>query len=376
MKIYYWSPFFTNIATIKAVIKSAESLIKFSKNKFNVSLINSIGEWDKYKNDINPEINIINLNKIKLIKYLPKNGFLKSRISYMIIFFWNFSKLLNLINNKKPDFLIIHLMTSLPIFLSIFFNNKSKIILRISGLPKINLLRFFFWKIFSKKIYKVTCPTIKTYDYLIKKNIFTKDQLNVLYDPVIDINTFIKKKNESFNFNILKNKKFIVSIGRLTKQKNFTLLINFFEKIRNKNFDLVILGTGEDKEKLIKMTKDANVGNQVHFLDHQINVFKFLKNAECFILTSLWEDPGFVIVEAGISNTTVISSDCPNGPREIIGNNGFLFKNNDLLDLQEKFNMFLNESDNNLLRKKVLFKKNLKKFTMFQHFKNLDNILK
>ena len=104
MKIYYWSPFFTNIATIKAVIKSAESLIKFSKNKFNVSLINSIGEWDKYKNDINSEINIINLNKIKLIKYLPKNGFLKSRISYMIIFFWNF---INQFNNMFGDIINI-----------------------------------------------------------------------------------------------------------------------------------------------------------------------------------------------------------------------------------------------------------------------------
>ena len=33
MKIYYWSPFFTNIATIKAVIKSAEAITKFSKKR-------------------------------------------------------------------------------------------------------------------------------------------------------------------------------------------------------------------------------------------------------------------------------------------------------------------------------------------------------
>ena len=45
MKIYYWSPFFTNVATIKAVIRSAESLIKFSKKgKYEVSLIDAIGE--------------------------------------------------------------------------------------------------------------------------------------------------------------------------------------------------------------------------------------------------------------------------------------------------------------------------------------------
>ena len=54
MKIFYWSPFFTNIATIKAVIKSAESLVKFSEEKkYNVSIIDAIGEWSPYNEIIN-----------------------------------------------------------------------------------------------------------------------------------------------------------------------------------------------------------------------------------------------------------------------------------------------------------------------------------
>tara|TARA_Y100000389_G_scaffold154669_1_gene155206 strand:+ start:250 stop:1380 length:1131 start_codon:yes stop_codon:yes gene_type:complete len=375
MKIYYWSPFFTNIATIKAVIKSAESITKFSKKKVEVALIDSIGEWDTYRDLIKPQIDIIKLNKIKLINYLPKNSFLKSRISYIIIFFWNLFSLIKLINQKTPNFLIIHLMTSLPIFLSIFFNKKTKIILRISGLPKINFFRYLFWKIFSKKLFKVTCPTLKTYNYLKERNIFEEDQLEVLHDPIIDISNLKEKKREMLNFDILKNRKFIIGIGRLTKQKNFQLLIRFFEKIRNKNLDLVILGIGEDENKLKNMVKELKINDQVHFLGHQDNVFKFLVNAECFILTSLWEDPGFVIVEAGISNTAVISSDCPNGPTEIIGNNGFLFKNNDLNDLLKKFEIFLNEDKEVLLKKKILLKKNLKKFTLFQHFKKINNIL-
>tara|TARA_Y100000389_G_C17449834_1_gene514009 strand:+ start:250 stop:1380 length:1131 start_codon:yes stop_codon:yes gene_type:complete len=375
MKIYYWSPFFTNIATIKAVIKSAEAITKFSKKKVEVALIDSIGEWDSCKNLIKPQIDILKLNKVKLINYLPKNSFLKSRISYIIIFFWNFFSLIKLINQKTPNYLIIHLMTSLPIFLSIFFNKKTKIILRISGLPKINFLRYLFWKIFSKNLFKITCPTLKTYNYLKKKNIFKEDQLEVLYDPIIDLSNLREKKWENLNFDILKNKKFIISIGRLTKQKNFQLLVRFFEKIRNKNYDLVILGVGEDEIKLKRMVKKLKISDRVHFLGQQENVFKFLVNAECFILTSLWEDPGFVIVEAGISNTAIISSDCPNGPDEIIGNNGFLFKNDDLNDLLKKFEVFLNEDKNILLKKKILLKKNLKKFTQFQHFKKINNIL-
>ena len=82
MKIYYWSPFFTNIATIKAVIKSAESLVKFSKEKkYDVSLIDAIGEWDPYDKIINKKINNLNMfrlkfnNKVKnLLFSLKKEG--------------------------------------------------------------------------------------------------------------------------------------------------------------------------------------------------------------------------------------------------------------------------------------------------------------
>ena len=378
MKIYYWSPFFTNVATIKAVIRSAESLIKFSKKgKYEVSLIDAIGEWETCKENIKNNINIIKLNKIKLINYLPKNSFLKSRISYLIIFLWNFFKLKKLINKKKPDYLIIHLMTSLPIFLSIFFNKQTKIILRISGLPKINFLRYIFWKIFSNKIYKITCPTISTYNFLVNKNIFKKENIIVLSDPIININEYLKKKKEDFDDNNLKNKKFLVGIGRLTKQKNFNLLINFFKIISNQNpkFNLVIIGEGEQMDQLKKLSINLKIENKVHLVGYQNNVFKFLLKAECFILTSLWEDPGFVLVEAALSNLPIISSKCPNGPEEIIKSNGYLFKNNDIEDLLDKFEKFLNTEKSEIYNNKLALKRRVKKFTLLQHYKILNQII-
>ena len=378
MKIYYWSLFFTNIATIKAVIKSAESLVKFSKKeKYNVSLIDAIGEWDEYKNIIDKKIKIIKLSKIKLKDYIPKNSFLKSRLSYIIIFFWNFFKLKSLINNNKPDFLVIHLMTSLPIFLSLFLSEDTKIILRISGLPKINLLRHLFWKIFANKIYKVTCPTKSTYDYIRKKKIFREEKMDVLCDPIIDLKEYRLKKIEKFNFEELKNKKYIIGIGRLTKQKNFELIINFFKKISNTypNLNLVIIGEGEKKTKLKKMSINLGIEKRIYFLGYQKNVFKYLTRSECFILTSLWEDPGFVLVEAALAGVPIISSECPNGPKEIIQNNGFLFQNNNLNDLLIKFRDFLNTDKKEIYRNKVILKKRIKKFTLFEHYKKLNQII-
>jgi len=378
MKIYYWSPFFTNIATIKAVMRSAESLVKFSKKEeINISLINSIGEWDRFRKIIHKKVNVIELSKIKLLNYLPKGSFVKSRISYMIIFFWSFFNLKNLINKDKPDYLIIHLMTSLPIFLSLFFNKKTKIILRISGLPKINFIRFVFWKLFSNKINQITCPTKATYDYLIKKKIFKKNKLSVLSDPIINMKEFVLKKNEYLQQEELKNVQFILGIGRLTKQKNFELLVNFFIRISNvhKNIHLVIIGEGEQKQALNKIILDSNLSNRIHMLGYQDNVFKFLLRAKCFILSSLWEDPGFVLVEAALANTNIISSNCPNGPKEIVKNNGFIFKNNNIDDLIIKFQEFLETSNDNIYQNKLELKKRIKIFTQYSHYKNLNEII-
>ena len=378
MKIYYWSPFFTNIATIKAVIRSAEALVKFSKeDKYNVSLIDALGEWDEYKNTINKKISIIKLSKIKIINHLPKNSFIKSRLSYMIIFFWSFFKLKKLVNNNKPDFLLIHLMTSLPIFLSLFLNRNTKIILRISGLPKVNFIRYFFWKIFSKRIFKVTCPTKSTYDYILKKKIFKKEKMEILSDPIIDLKEYRFKKNEKIDFKELENKKYIVGIGRLTKQKNFELMINFFKKISNTHphLNLVIIGEGENKTKLEKLSISLGVENRIYFLGYQKNVFKYLARAECFILTSLWEDPGFVLAEAALTGIPIISSECPNGPKEIIQNNGFLFRNNDLDDLLIRFREFLNANKKDIFKNKVILKKRIRKFTLLEHYKKLNQII-
>tara|TARA_B100000886_G_C20398222_1_gene481387 strand:- start:1190 stop:1636 length:447 start_codon:yes stop_codon:yes gene_type:complete len=140
-------------------------------------------------------------------------------------------------------------------------------------------------------------------------------------------------------------------------------------------FELVIIGEGEDELKLKNLSKKLNIEKKIHFLGYQENVFKYLKNAECFILTSLWEDPGFVIVEAALSNVPIISSDCPNGPEEIIKKNGYLFQNDDLENLLKKFEEFLSTNKDTVYKNKLIIKRRIKKYSMFQHYKKLSEII-
>ena len=83
------------------------------------------------------------------------------------------------------------------------------------------------------------------------------------------------------------------------------------------------------------------------------------------------------MLEAGFSNTTVISSNCKNGPQEILNNenNGYLFKNNNLNDFLKKFDEFKNEKVSELDKKKLKLKKEIKKFTLYSHFSSLRKII-
>ena len=381
MKIFYWSPFISKVATVSSVIRSAESILKYSKSKdsINVAIIDAIGEWTNYRKIIDQKIKIINLKKKSIFETLPKEGFFKSRLSYVIIFVINFFKLIKLINKEKPDYLIAHLLTSLPIFLTLIFNNNTKVIVRISGLPRLNFIRYMFWKMFSKKIYKITCPTKSTYEYLKKKNIFDKNKISILRDPVIHLHEFSMKKKEKIEDLKIKKNNLIVGIGRLTRQKNFLLLIRAFKKILFKypNYQLILLGEGEQRKLLTEEIIKLELKNKIFLMGYKDNVYKYLLNSDCFILTSLWEDPGFVILEAALSNTFIISSDCPNGPNEILSNgqNGFLFQNNNLSELLNKFDEFKNLTEEELNKKKIFAKKQIKMFTQFAHFQSLKNII-
>ena len=193
-KILYWSPFISNVGTVKSTLNSAIAYSRYSLRTNNVGIINVCGEWDEYEDEIKKNnLNLVKLN-FSYFKYLPKNGYIQSRISFFLIFILSFFPLIKLLNKQKPDYLIIHLITSLPLLINYFLKPKSKVILRISGLPKLNFLRKIFWMITTKNIFKITCPSIELINDLKNKNFLIEKKLIFLPDAIINVKKFVKLK--------------------------------------------------------------------------------------------------------------------------------------------------------------------------------------
>ena len=152
-----------------------------------------------------------------------------------------------------------------------------------------------------------------------------------------------------------------------------------FEKFLKlkKKYKLVILGDGEKRVEIEKFVKKKNITNYVQLKGRVKNVFNYMKNSDLFVLSSLWEDPGFVIIEAAFSNLFVVSSNCPNGPKEFLenGKGGLLFESNKKNALLNSLLEFDKMSNKQLLERKIILKKNSMKYSIFRHFQELKKII-
>ena len=379
MKILIWAPFINKVGTTSNVINSILALKKYSKkDKYTIDLLDVFGEWSEY------EFKDIKINKLKLLenKFIyksKKSGFFRSRIFTFIIILNSIIPLFKLLKKNNYDFILAHLITSLPIVLLSFLKIKTRLILCIAGFPKLTFIRSFFWKFFQKSINKISCPSVETKNLFIKNSIFNEDKLFVLKDPHINIKKIINKKNNSdTNLSDLPNN-FIIAIGRLTKQKNYIFLLNAFKKILEKKNDLnlVIIGEGEDRKKIEKKILELGIKKKVKLLGYQSNIYGYLKRARCYISTSIWEGPDLAMLDAAFLNIPIICSNCRSGRKEFIDNNkrGYIFETNDLRSLLSQFDLFINESSSELNKKILNSKKEVRNFTIFKYFLVIKEIL-
>ncbi len=127
-------------------------------------------------------------------------------------------------------------------------------------------------------------------------------------------------------------------------QKDQITIVKAVNYLKNRvNINLLIIGEGDKKDKLIRYINSNNLKKIVKIKNHTKNPFPYIKSSNIFILSSLFEGLPNVLLEAITLNCFVISTDCPTGPSEILdkGKGGLLFKTSDYMDLSNKILTFI-----------------------------------
>lgn len=102
----------------------------------------------------------------------------------------------------------------------------------------------------------------------------------------------------------------IIGVGRLVRQKNFSLLIDVANELKNNNinFKLIIIGDGEEREKLNIRVKEYGIEDVVELKGYINNPYPYFKAADLFCLTSEAEGFPTVIVESMLLGCPFVST--------------------------------------------------------------------
>tara|TARA_A100001015_G_scaffold135598_1_gene150460 strand:+ start:989 stop:2077 length:1089 start_codon:yes stop_codon:yes gene_type:complete len=342
----------------------------------DLSLSRLINNLDQKKYSIsfitleNPKINFYLKNKIKihvikkkraiysifeLRKIIKKNKdkFLKT-IFISNQYFANIISVIALINLNWIKLILIE--RNNPIELNYINNFKNKIIKF--------LIRFSYR--FSDCIISISKELGRDLEKICKKRV--KTIYNAAYDKKLI--RYSKKKHEKLKYKV------ILNVARFEKQKNQLMLLESFNLIhRDINAKLILIGYGSEENNLKNFIKNNNLKNKVLLIKKPKNIYYYYKIADLFVLTSIYEGFGNVLVEAGIFRIPIISTNCKSGPKEILNNGKF----GDLVNIGD------NQRLSNLIVKN-LTKKNknkiskmfnsLKKFNIKKHIYEYEKIFK
>jgi glycosyltransferase involved in cell wall biosynthesis len=329
----------------KNIILITNYLSKFIKN---ITLIT----FDKrFNNQFNNEIKIINVQKT-----------MNNNYSKYYKYFCCLKILIRKIINSKNISVFAFQANIYCIILSKFFNFN--LIVRSNSSPSgwtNNKIKNFIFKILFKSPNYVIVNSFQFAKEIHKKfNVRAK----VIYNPLNKFEILKKSKKEiNFNFKDKKSLK-IINIARFTDQKDHLTLLEAFKKVNAKiNVELLIMGYGANKKIIYNFIKENKLGKKVKVISFQKNPYPFIKKADIFILSSIYEGLPNVLLEALTLKKFVISSDCPTGPKEILKNGkyGFLFK---VKNINQLTSQIIKYSDNKKIcnRKIDLAYKSLQRF--------------
>lgn len=261
--------------------------------------------------------------------------------------------ILGLIGRIKPD--IVHVQAPN------IFGSAAVVASKLKQIPVIATVHraevdelagsmFYFRRIILSQFKKVIAVSQHTKSLAIRAGV-KESKIMVIYNSCDEIRFLRKEKSilrkkHAFPLDI----KIIIFVGNLIKRKNVFVLIESLRILheRKHNFLAIIIGKGEERDKLEQLVRQYELSDNVRFLGFVSDgeLPEFYNSSDVFVLPSVSEGHPIVILEAMATGLPVIASDA-GGNRESIdeGVNGFLFDSNNEVSLADKLEKIISSDD-------------------------------
>ncbi len=213
----------------------------------------------------------------------------------------------------------------------------------------------FFVRSILKRTQIIVCQDQKFYSALVQLGVPEKKIINIANGLDMQLFHPIPKDEARKHLNLETKEKYILAVGRLSKSKGHSCLIQAFNKLLESNQDLrlIIVGDGEERENLKNLAVQLNIADKITFTGFQKNnlIPLWLNSADIFILPSQLEGTPNILLEAMACGLPVIATKV-GGVEEIIKNqlNGLLIEPNSIMEIENAIEQFLG---NPLIRKNM-----------------------
>ena len=169
-------------------------------------------------------------------------------------------------------------------------------------------------------------------------NLKIKCPIQCIYNPVI-----WDDKAHCYH----KDSEILLSVGRLTYQKGFDMLVEIARNIlpENPRWKWIILGEGEDRELLESKINEYNLQKQVVLKGNVDNVEEYYENAAVFVMTSRFEGLPMTLLETKPYKLPIVSFKCKTGPAELVedGVNGYLIEEDNIQEMGKTLTGLMND---------------------------------